>query len=131
MVSARGVRWWHAPMVVAFVRASAAFLSRRFPGVYRVHFRNRQGHKQLSRTWFIRYTVKGKQVRESTGKTDPEEAWNIRQERVRAVEQGRACLNPRLVLAEDLRKLVYSNLDAQGKVTAKRSEEHTSELQSQ
>lgn len=94
-------------------------MTRRFPGVFRVRFRNRKGQNQWSNTWFIRYNVHGKQVREATGKTGQEEAWKVRLQRLHELGQGIAP-NPGKVTAGDLRNMVYADLDARGKVTAAR-----------
>jgi integrase len=104
--------------------AAVAFVSRRFPGVFRVRFTNRHGKHQWSRTYFIRYTARGKQIRESTGKTSEEEAWQIRLQRLHELGQG-IVPNPGAgkLTAANLRHLVYADLDARGKVTAGRVDE--------
>lgn len=104
-------------------QASTA-VSRRFPGVFRVRFTNRHGQHQLSRTYFIRYTVRGKQIRERTGKTTEEAAWQVRLQRLHELGQG-IVPNPEAgkLTAQHLRNLVYADLDARGKVTAERIDE--------
>ena len=108
------------------VVGAVAHVTSRYPGVFQVWFRNRKGKKQLSRTYFIRYTVRGKQQRESTGETTAEAAWKVRLERLRQIGQGIEP-NPdaRKVTAAQLGQLVHADLDARGKVTAHRLHEWT------
>jgi integrase len=98
-------------------------MSKRFPGVFRVRFRNRRGQKQWSRTWFITYRARrgGPRIREATGLKSKEAAWQVRVRRLSEIQQGRF-VGPAAdkVTLKDLAQLVKGNLGARGKKTAAR-----------
>lgn len=104
--------------VLALLGAAVDFMTRRYPGIFRVRFRNRKGQNQWSRTYFIRYTFRGKTIREKTGSTSEEEAWKLRLKRLHEIGQGRLITGAGKVTTEHLEQLVQEDLTARGKKTA-------------
>lgn len=93
-------------------------MTKRYPGVFRVRFKNRQGENQWSRTYFIAYTHRGKRIREKTGTTSEEIAWNLRVQRLHEINQGRF-VGPHAgkITAEHLEQIVQDDLMARRKKT--------------
>lgn len=71
------------------VRGSTPGRQRRYPGVEQIQYKARDGSHRLSRTYFIRYRYRGKQVREKTGLTDPRAAYEVLVKRLEEIRTGR------------------------------------------
>lgn len=94
-------------------------MSGKYPGVFRPTFTDHKtGETRVCSTYFIRYSHKGKTVREKTGTTDPKLASKIRAQRIAEIHEGRF-VGPQAggITIEHLRDMVMANYAATGKRT--------------
>lgn len=88
---------------------------RRYPGLERVTYTDRFGKKALTKTWYIRYRWKGRQIRESTGLTDEKAAFELLCQRKDEMRTGRLMReNPERIRIEVLERLVIDDYTNRG-----------------
>lgn len=61
----------------------------KYPGVFRLWYRGRDGKRRQTTTFFIKFYLKGKPVRERTGLTDAAQAASLRRRRLTEIEEHR------------------------------------------
>jgi integrase len=90
----------------------------KYPGVFRLWYRGRDGKRRQTTTFFIKYYVKGKPIRERTGLTDAAQAASLRRRRLTEIEEHRY-VGPRAekTTIADLEELVKDEYSAIGRRT--------------
>lgn len=91
---------------------------RKYPGVSRLWYVDRNGVRRQTETWFIKYSYRGKRHREKTGKTSQREAYEILLQRKQEIRTGRL-IGPSAerVTVEILEQLVATSYVARGRRT--------------
>jgi len=93
--------------------------AKRYPGVEQIQYRDRSGQHRLSRTYFIRYRYRGKQVREKTGMTDPKAAYDVLVKRLEEIRTGRLIgRKAETVTLDQLEQLVLDDYANRERATA-------------
>lgn len=65
-------------------------MSKRYPGLFRPWYRDKKtGERKQCARWRIKFSYRGKTIREKTGTTSEKEAWDMRLRRLSEISQGR------------------------------------------
>lgn len=64
-------------------------MSKRYPGVFHLWYRDRKGRRRKTRTLYLKYYLRGKPIRERTGLIDVRQAAALRRQRLTEIEERR------------------------------------------
>lgn len=88
--------------------------------VYRPTWTNKKGEKKKVATWWLEYSLGGKQYREASGTTDRDEAIDQLRKRVGDRKTGRVVANPTRVTLRQLREGLERHYKREGNKSLKR-----------
>jgi len=88
--------------------------------VYRPTWTNKKGEKKKVATWWLEYSIGGKQYRDASGTTDKEEARRLLRKRIPDREAGKVVGNPTRVTLHQLREGLERHYKREGNKSLKR-----------
>jgi len=97
--------------------------------VYRPTWTNKKGEKKKVATWWLEYSIGGKQYREASGTTDKEEAIAELRKRVPDRLSGRVVANPNRVTLRQLREGLERHYKREGNKSLKRMQQAFNRLE--